>query len=100
MKKFTFKKTIHEGQYRSFEKDHTTIKLNKKEVGYISEVEPRLYRAYFAVKRKLIEKTKKGSAFKWIYIRKVFESEKAAREFIKENNDKIQTNLNLHYFDD
>ena len=96
MKKFTFKKTIHEGRYRSFEKDHTTIKLNKKEVGYISEVEHSLYRAYFAVK----EKTKEDPAFKWIYIRKVFESEKAAREFIKENNDKIQTNLNLHYFDD
>ena len=97
MKKFTFKKTIREGQYRSFEKDHTTIKLNKKEVGYISEVEPGLYRAYFAVKK---ERTKEDPApFKWIYIRKVFESEKAAREFIKENNDKIQTNLNLHYFD-
>ena len=82
MKKFTFKKAM--------------IKLNKKNVGYISQVEPGLYRAYFAVK----EKTKEDPAFKWIYIRKVFESEKAAREFIKENNDKIQTNLNLHYFDD
>ena len=98
MKKFTFKKTIHEGQYRSFQKDHTTIKLNKKEVGYISENDYQNYKIYFAVKK---EKTEKDpGSFKWIRVNFNFDNEKEAREYIKENNDRIQEKLNLHYFDD
>ena len=98
MKKFTFKKTIHEGQYRSFEKDHTIIKLNKNEVGYITEIEYRQYKVYFAVKK---EKTKKNPApFKWTYVTKIFNSEKQAREYIRERNDIIQNALDLHQFED
>ena len=98
MKKFTFKKTIHKGLYSSFEKDHTTIKLNKKEVGYISENDYKNYRVYFAVKK---EKTEKNPCcFKWIRVNCHFDNEKEAREYIKENNDRIQEKLNLHYFDD
>jgi len=98
MKKFTFKKTIHEGQYGAFQKDHTEIKLNKKEVGYISEIDYSDYRVSFAVKK---EKTEKGSApFKWFRVKWHFDSEKEARKYIKENNNRIQEKLNLHYFDD
>ena len=98
MKKFTFKKTIHEGRYRSFEKDHTTIKLDKKEVGFITEFESGEYKVYFAVKK---EKTARNPAqFRWIKIQKVFNNENSARQFVKENNDKIQTVLDLNFFDD
>ena len=98
MKKFTFKKTIHEGRYQSFQKDHTIIKLNKKEVGYISEIEYNKYKVYFALKK---ERTEIDPApFRWVSIKKHFNSENEARKHIKENNDAIQSKLNLHYFDD
>ena len=97
MKKFTFKKTIPEGRYRSFERDHTKIKLNKNEVGYITEIEYNMYKVYFAVKK---EKTEKNPAsFKWTYITKIFNSEKQAREYVRERNDIIQRALDLHQFE-
>jgi len=96
--KFTFKKTIHEGRYRSFELDHTTIKLNKKEVGYISKSrENSQYTVYFAIKK---EKTEKEPAsFKWIHLKKRFDSEQSAREKIKKLENKIQIELNLYQFE-
>ena len=98
MKKFTFKKTIHEGLYSSFEKDHTTIKLNKKEVGYIGESDWTKYVVRFAIKKDITKEDTAG--FKWVTLKQTFKNEKDAREYIKENNNRIQEKLNLHCFDD
>jgi len=98
MKKFTFRKEIFEGRYQSFERDHTTIKLNKKEVGYIGESDWNKYVIRFAIKKDI---TKKDPAeFKWVSLKQTFENEKDAREYIKKNNDIIQNKLDLYYFDD
>jgi len=96
--RFTFKKTIHEGRYRSFEQDHTTIKLNKKEVGYIQqERETGLYRISLAIKR---EKTEENPApFRWIHLKKKCNSEKEARELIKKGETEIQRIYDLYQFD-
>ena len=98
MAKFTFKKTIHEGRYRSFELDHTTIKLQGREVGYIQEErESGLFRISFAVKK---EKTEKYPApFRWVHLKKRSKTEADARELIKRGEAEIQRIYDLHQFE-
>ena len=96
MKKFTFKKYVPTGRYKSFELDQTDIKLNKKVVGTINQ-QSGYYKVSFFIK---IEPTKeKPAPFKLVRYKKLFNSEKEARQFVLENNEKIQTTLDLHYFD-
>ena len=100
MKKFTFKKCVPTGSFRSFDMAQTDIKLNKKVVGSIDETRmlhpPYLVR--FAVKK---DPTKKSPAyFKWAQIKKRFNNEKDARQFIMANNDKIQSSIDIHCFKD
>ena len=98
VKKFTFKKTIHTGRYRSFERDHTTIKFDKLEVGCISEGSDCLYHISFAVKR---EPTKEDPApFKWVRLKYVAPDEKDARNFVNKYRDRIHNKYNLHQFED
>lgn len=97
MAKFTFKKTIHVGRYRSFEKDHTVIKLQKKEVGYIQQIDGYKYKIRFAIKK---DSTKKNPApFKWVKIKRIFDNENSARDWIKENENLIQRSLDLYQFE-
>ena len=99
MAKFTFKKAIHTGKYRSFALDRTDIKLNKKEVGHISESKNDYkYNISFAIKK---EKTKVDPApFKWITLKKKADSEPEARNFIKKNEEEIQKKYDLYQFED
>ena len=96
--KFTFKKHKKEGQYRSFQKDMTDIKLNKLIVGLISEYEHGSYRIMFAIKKKKTEDD--PAPFKWIRLAKTFINEENARSFIKKHNDTIQVEYNLYQFED
>jgi len=98
MAKFTFKKTIHEGRYRSFEKDHTAIKLDKKEVGYIQENLDGSYRISLAVKQ--IPTKENPAPFRWIHLKKKSKSEKEARELIKRGEAEIQRIYDLYQFED
>lgn len=97
--KFTFKKTIHTGKYRSFELDNTAIKLGGRVVGYIAEIRESTppYRVSFAIKR---EKTKENPcSFKWIHLKKRFANENEARELIKRNEEEIQKKYDLFQFE-
>ena len=94
---FTFKKHIPTGRYRSFEKDHTDIKIKKKVIGYIAEVAWDKYQIHLAIKKKPTEKD--PSNFKWANIIRTFSNEKEAREFLQKNFEKIKE-LNLYSFDD
>ena len=96
MPKLTFKKTIKQGMYKSFERDYTYIKLNKKQIGSIQESrEDGKYYIRFAVRK---EPTKEDPApFKWITLKESFFSEKEAREKVKELENKI-LELDLYLF--
>jgi len=99
MKKFTFKKWVPEGRYRSFETGSTDIKLNKKIVGQIAE--RRLdykWTISFAVKK---EKTSNDPAgFTWKKMIIPFDSEPEARKFIQERTEEIIAKFDLYSFDD
>jgi hypothetical protein len=91
--KFTFKKTPREGPYRTFQKRHTTIKLQKKQVGYIRETDD-AYKLHFAIKKQPTSVS--PAPFKWITIARQFESEGAAREYVKKREQAILQDLDLY----
>ncbi len=96
MAKFTFKKAVPVGSYGSF--DHTTIKLNKKRVGYIGEQRDiHTYKISFAVKK--LRSEEDPAPFKWVHLKKTFGSEMDARAFVREHSDAIQDKYDLHFFD-
>ena len=97
--KFTFKKYIPTGRYKSFELKYTDIKLKKKVIGHISELrDSHKYRVSFAIKK---EKTKKDPApFKWVSFKKQFDTEKEARDFVNDDPQAIQDKLDLYSFED
>ncbi len=96
MKKLTFKKDNETGPYAAFHPDHTVIKLNGFEIGYMTGTPGKWY-IRFAIIVKWPRK-KDPAPFKWIRIKKKFESETIARAWVKDYNDKIQTDLNLYQF--
>lgn len=91
--KFTFKKHIRTGKYRSFEKELTDIKLNTKITGSISE-ETGVYRIGLIV-RDLSGKNP-NCCWKWIFLATKFDSEKDARVFLNKNIDRIMEKYELH----
>ncbi len=97
--KFTFKKTIHAGRYRSFELDHTAIKIKGKEVGSISEGrKDRLYEIRLAVKK--LRTLEEPANFRWICLKKRCNSEPEAREFLRKYEKEIQEIHDLYSFED
>ena len=99
MAKFTFRKVKHTGRYRSFELDQTTIKLDRKEVGYMCESrDDQFWRIRLAVKK---EPTKQDPAdFKWVMLEARPESEQQGREFILKYAAQILERYDLYQFDD
>lgn len=78
--KFTFKKNVPIGQFRSFEKFSTDIKLNGKIVGLINEGDGF---NNWSVRLRLKDESALG--WKWARLKARFESEAKAREFLNEN---------------
>jgi hypothetical protein len=92
----SFKKHKHEGRYRSFEKDFSDIKLDKKVIGHIQEVNWNIYQIGFA---KIKEKTNDDPApFKWVWIKQKFNSEKEARMWVNANFEAVKEQINLYRF--
>ena len=98
--KFTFKKHIPTGRYRSFETENHDIKLAKQIVGYISEDSYRSnikFEERFSVSFAIIDDTK-NCGWKWIILKKRFGNAEDARTFVNMNAEKIQEQLNLYKF--
>lgn len=94
--KFTFKKHKKEGQYRSFQKDFTDIKLRGHQVGTISQADDyRLYEIRFAVHNP--DKTS-NCPFIWKTLKHRAQSEQEAREFVQTHIVTIQEKFNLYSF--
>jgi len=97
--KFTFRKDIPEGAYRSFQLEIHEIKLNKKIVGYISKGKSISgFGISLAIKQLRTEQT--PAAFKWVRLKKRFEKAEEARVFLNDHIDKIIVKYDLHQFED
>lgn len=95
---FTFKKHKATGRYASFEKEYSDIKLKKKVVGTIHEIEGGKRKVRFMVKK---QPTKEEPApFLWITVTKTFYDEEEARTWCKQNIKLIQEKLDLYQFEE
>lgn len=87
-KKFTFKKEIPTGRYRSFYETTTTIKQNGKVVGTIDEK----FRIRLIV-RKTVDSEhidNENCDWEWITMKKQNESDADARLWLNDNRDAIR----------
>lgn len=93
--KFTFRKIIPVGKYRSFEPDSTEIKLNGFVVGSIDAP------AHFSNKQGfgISFCIKDGNSFKNITLAKRLDSEQEAREFVNKNFSALTTKFDLYMQD-
>ena len=99
---FTYKKTIHEGRYRSFEPEQHEIKLKGKVVGSISEAFHTSGRTGFGVSFAVSrQSTKENPApFRWLYLKTRFKDAAEAKAFLRQHFDNITGALNLYSFED
>jgi hypothetical protein len=97
--KFTFKTNKSTGKYRSFYSDEHVIKLNKKEVGHISDGIG--YKISLAIKKvDLNDDQFINCSWKWIKFNKEFITLQEAKNWLNENANEIIKNYKLHLFED
>lgn len=92
MKKFTFKTEKSKGRYASFFPDHHLIKLDKKQVGNITDSYP--HRIKFMVK------SENKCGWKWITLKAKFKSILEAKEMLNRMHIQIQEKYELHQLED
>jgi hypothetical protein len=92
--KFTFKTEKSEGHFRSLFPDHHYIKLNKIEVGNISDDTPIKIR-FMVVKDDIMEDNNPNCVWKWITLKREFISLQDAKDFLNVNIEHILTKFNL-----
>lgn len=91
----TFKRNKPEGRYRSFFNSQTDVKLNKKIVGSINEGDGfNNWRVSLVVKDE-----EQQCGWRFAKLKKIFESEEEAREWLKANFEMLQEKLNVMSID-
>ena len=101
--KLTFKKHAKETGLRAVGNPYpdTDIKLGGKKCGYISapnwQSVDRQWRIKLAIKREPVPGF--PANFDWVTLSARFDDEKAAREFVKANVEKIKDKFDLYLFD-
>lgn len=106
--KFTFKENKATGRYRSFETESHEIKIKKQVVGSINELAGKAWNntpdedvGKFVI-RLAIKKEKTPEVpcdFKWITLKKRFNTATEAKEMLQAVADKIIEKYDLHHFD-
>lgn len=92
--KFTFKKHIAVGRYRSFELDQTDIKIKRKEVGLIAQERNNGYCIRFTI----VDEAS-ATGWKWITLKRRFSDEGEARAFLNEHINAILRKYDLFHHD-
>lgn len=101
MRKFTFKKIIPVGYYRSFQTRYSEIKLDKKVVGCIQGGERGEFKIMLhVVKKDIAEDGNLNCLFKNVILKVQFNSEEEAREFLNKNIEKILHKFELYKLED
>ena len=92
--KFTFKTEKATGKYRSFEPDIHLIKYNKIEIGTIDDSAPYTIRLQ-VIKKDIQEDENPNCSWKWIKLKKQFNSLPEAKIWLNENKDAILSKFDL-----
>ena len=79
------------------------IKVNKKEVGIISapnwQTKDNNWRVRLTVKKQESDDNPNRD-WKWVSVKKTFENEESARQWVKDNLKTLSMKYELHYFED
>lgn len=92
--KFTFKTTKPTGKYRSFQNSQHDIKLNGGVCGSIQDENPHIVR-FMKIKNNVLEDGNPNCVWMWVRIKKDFSSIKEAKEWVIENSEQLQKQINL-----
>ena len=95
MKKFTFKTEKPTGRFRSFQDPYHEIKLNKVVVGWFSEGDFETKIRLKIIKSDINEDKCPNCPWRQVTLKKTFKCIEEAKQFIRDNNDRIQTQFNL-----
>lgn len=108
---FTFKRNRPTGKWAHLESQHNyTIKLNKLDVGSITEIRARIGKIHenegkFEIgltvfKKDPMEDKNPNCLWRWVFLKQKFENPEEAMEFIKTNADGLTTQFNLRCVED
>ena len=97
--KATFKTIKPTGKFRSFEKDQIQIKINKKEIGNITQSLPFTIRL-MVFKSDINEDGNPNCTWKWIKLIKESQTIKEAKHFVENNTERIIQKYKLRYIED
>jgi hypothetical protein len=108
---FSFKKDVPVGRYRSFDaQNNYDIKLNRKVVGSIGEVrtigpsvkedEGKFVLRFIVNKKDPMEDKNPNCVWKWITLKRRFESAEEAKQFVLDNAEIIMKQFDLHCLED
>ena len=95
MSKFTFKTDHPTGMYRSFFSSQHYIKLKKKVVGMIGDKFPHRIKLQ-VIKEDINKDGNPNCTWEWITLKGTYVSLDDAKEFLKENTDRIIKKYNLY----
>jgi hypothetical protein len=97
--KFSFRKVIQAGKWRSFQEECHEIKLNKKVVGRIKwSREDGLFLISLVVKKNVTKED--PASFKWITLKGRYNTAEEARQMLGKNIDIILQRYNLYSFEE
>jgi hypothetical protein len=103
--KFTFKKVINTGRWKSFQPESCTIKLNKKVVGSINEIKTvgytvedigKFYIRLMVIKKDIMEDKNPNCTWKNITFKLRFNTMDNAKEWLNNNLEGINKTYNLY----
>lgn len=96
---FTFKTIKSTGRYRSFYPDEIQIKRNKKQVGNIDSSglnNPPFKIRFMVIKKDIMEDKNQNCEWKWITLKKEFNSIEETKKFLNNNFEEINNNFKLY----
>jgi hypothetical protein len=88
---FTFKRNNPTGRYKSFNNIFTDVKIKGKQCGVINEGDG--FNNWSV--RLIVKDEKQHCGWRWAKLKKRFASEQEARDFLKENYEKLVDGLNV-----
>lgn len=91
---FTFKTIKPTGPHKSFFSDEHIIKLNGMVCGSIDNDAPHSVRL-MAIKDDIMEDANPNCIWKWVKLKKAFESVQGAKDFLKKYSSEIQQSINI-----
>jgi hypothetical protein len=98
MKKFTFKTVKPTGKWKSFDNPQHLIKLDGSEVGTISYKDFKI--RLMVIKKDITEDGNKNCIWKWIMLKKEFNSLDEAKIFLNNNINQILKQWELYKITD